>query len=320
METTTTTPAMSETETYTIDVSPERAAAWEDLQVSAASFERLERLGTHDEATLCRVIDLEHELRERIVASDSAVDGIQSFLCAASGFRDALDRYSVINLGELVENRRRRNGGRHALAKMKWPGWVDPDDPHRDKRILTDIESATVRYAALSSTNRNAALIGIGEAGATIDEATDITTLHLDTVRFTVSLGGNGRHVARTGSLPFWTHDSVIALVEPYRKVGDQFLERRALYAGTKPELRDIQKAVSMAALKVFETAGIGGRTSQVSFESVRRTTARRMHNAGNSIEQVAEFLGEKSLDRTRSKIGLVPEPAPYVRPSQRAA
>ena len=76
-------------------------------RMATASFERLERLGTHDEATLCRVIDLEGELRGRIASSGDAADGLRSFVAAASDFRDALDRYSVINLAEMVESRRR---------------------------------------------------------------------------------------------------------------------------------------------------------------------------------------------------------------------
>jgi len=307
-------------DSFNIEISPDRAAAWEDLQMATASFERLERLGTHDEATLCRVIDLEGELRGRIASSGDAADGLRSFVAAASDFRDALDRYSVINLAEMVESRRRTTGGRNNLPKMVWPGWIDPEDPHRDKRVLTDVEYATVRYGALFSTNRNAALVGIGEAGATIDEATDITALHFDTVRFEVALGGRGGHGARTGSVPYWAHESVLALVESYRAAGEEFLEDRVLYAGTKIECRDVQKAVSMASLKVFESAGLGGKTSQVSYESLRRTTGRRMHDAGSPTEQVAQFLGETSLDRTRSKIGLIPAPVPYVRPSRRTA
>ena len=295
---------------FEFEVSAERAGVWADLQLSNASVERLEHLGTHDDTTLLRIVELEAELRCRI-ESDGPAGGLRCFVATAADFADAADRHSVINLVELVEGRRRGSGQRTNLPPLAWPGWIDPADPHRCKRVLTDIEHAGLRYTATRMRAGSKILVALGEASATIDEATAVTPLCIDLHRFEAALPGGERFDARTGSIPLWARDTVKQVVEACWAMSDRILEKRLVYSGKKDDQRDAQKAVSMAARKVFMTAGLGGPNSAVSFESLRNTTGRRMADAGCSTDDVAAFLGLRSLDQTRTRIGLNPAPPP---------
>lgn len=317
---TTQTPAADSPPTpFTFEVSDQRAEMWADLQMSTASLERLESLGTHDDSALCRVVELDGELRSHITERGSA-EGLQSFLAEARDFTEALDRYSIINLIELISGSRRDAGERNRLPIIAWPGWTDPEDPHRCKRILTDIEMATVRYAALHKSVCHVTLVATGEGGGTIDETAALTIDHFDHDRFEIMLMGGSRTKSRTASIPSWARPGVrkllegtaAAIADAHGKIDGSALP--ILYGGKKTELRDIQKAVSMTSRNLFNAAGIGGSSSTVSFESLRRTAARRLYDANAGIEQVAAFLGERSYDTAMIKIGVAPAPAPYRR------
>jgi hypothetical protein len=314
MNNTTNTSPAADDHGYAIEIGAARAEAWTDLQLSDPAREELDSMQTFDTSALERVVDLELEIRDRISTLGPA-EGLQSFVAAAGSFSEAADRFSVINLVELMCRCRRAAGGRKRLPALKWPGWKDPDHPHRKGRVLTGVELGTVRVAALMRSAKDVVLVAVGEAGATADEATALTLGHFDRHRLEVDLVGGRFITSRTGSIPAWARDEAAGLLDLIASAPIPGVdEHRVLYDGVQDDPREMQKSVSMASLGVFKAASIGSSGSQVSYESLRRTTARRMHSAGIHIEDIAAFLGEHSLDRTRDKIGLAPPGAPVRR------
>ncbi len=281
-----------------IEIHPERAHQWRDLSLGTAGIDRLRHLRTHDEATLAQLEMLAVELAERLDTAPVA-EALQGFVADAEDHRDALDRLAVIHTIEVVEGRSRPKGQRTGLLPITWPGWVDPEDPHRVKRILTDLELGLVRLCALERSAQHAATIALGECGALAGELPHIVASLVETNTHTVLLpGGVDGLDPRQAVLPSWGADVVLHRATVYAGT-DQPL----LYGGRSTELAKIQSSISMNAKKVFRLAGLGGDTS-VSFGSLRHTAARKVLDVSGT-DAAVEFLGESNYEAVRTKLAM---------------
>lgn len=281
-----------------IEIDSERALQWRDLQLSTASIEQLRTLRTHDEADLATLELLAVELSERL-DSAGVVDALQGFVADAEDYRSALERLAAIHTIEVLEGRARRKGQRQGLVPIPWPGWVDPDDPHRVKRRLTDLELGLVRLCSLQQSAQHASTIVCGECSATAGELPAITSESIDTDRLEVLLpGGVDDLTSRVAAIPAWGRDALVRRAEVYRGTG-----QRLLYGGGSTDLAKIQSSISMNAKTVFNRAGIGGDPA-VSFGSLRHTIARQILDTAGTDKAVA-FLGESNYELVRIKLGV---------------
>lgn len=292
---------------FEINVSPERAHHWSDLQLSDAAVDRLAAAGTHDTATLVRLREFADELQRRIVAH-GALDGLALFVADAQSYRDALDRFAAIHTIEFIEHRHRTKGQRLNLAPIDWPGWSDPDDPHRKARLLTDLEFGLVRAVALAKGIQFIGVISAGEAGAVAGELGRITAPLVEVDTATLLLPGGLRGVeARTAAIPTWGLRAWDLIVAPY---GPDAQDDPVLYRGESKESGDIQSSLSMNSLSVFRKAGLGADPAAC-FGSLQVTAARRIYDLTGSTDAAVAFLGARSHDSVRTKIGLKPAARP---------
>ena len=290
-----------------IDVSPERAEQWNDLELSQPSIERLDRAKTHDSDTLGALRSLDSKLKVRVTELGPS-NGLIRYVGDAESYHDALDRLAVIQTVEVIESRRRTTGQRRTLTPVPWPGWTNPADPHRRARCLTDIESGLVRLVAMSRGAGAAALIGTGEAGAIAGESGRITAPMIDVEKHSIVLPGTNRHVApREAAIPPWCVPSFETIVAPYADDEDA-IDDPVLYSGHSNNPAVVQSSLSMNALNVLKAAGLGGDPA-VSFGSLRHTAARTIYDITKSTDEAVQFLGEQGHDNVRRKIGLTPAP-----------
>lgn len=284
-----------------IDVHPDRAIEWRDLSLGTAGIERLRRLRTHDDTTLDQLEVLAVELAERLDGANVAV-ALQQFVADADDHRSALDRLAALHTIELLEGRWRRKGQRKGgLVAIKWPGWVDLDDPHRIKRILTDLELGLVRLLSLNRSSLHVATIAAGDCGALAGELPHIYPSLVDVNTHIVLLpGGVDGLEPRQAPLPPWASDTVVHLANAYKDT-----DQRILYGGQSTEPAKIQSSISMNAKKIFDLAGLGG-DAAVSFGSLRHTTGRKILDTCGTDAAVA-YLGESNYDLVRTKLALKP-------------
>lgn len=285
-----------------IDIDPERAYHWRDLALGTAGLDLLRGLGTHDDTTLTQLELLAVELADRLTAAH-VTDALQSFVADAETHREALDRLAVIHTIEIVEGRARTKGQRSGLAPISWPGWVDPDDPHRRKRILTDLESGLVRLCATFRSAQHAATVALGECGASAGELPRISSDLIDQNRQSVLLpGGVDGLELRHAPLPPWAAQAVIRRAEIYAGSSHPIL-----YGGRSTDLAKIQSSIAMNAKQVFRRAGLGGDHS-VSFASLRHTAGRNVLDVSGTDAAVA-FLGESNYELVRTKLAMKTAP-----------
>jgi hypothetical protein len=281
-----------------IEIHAERAHQWRDLSLGTAGIDRLRHLRTHDEATLAQLEMLAVELAERLDTAHVA-DALQAFVADAEDHRQALDRLAVIHTIEVVEGRARTKGQNKGLVPITWPGWIDPLDPHRVKRILTDLESGLVRLRALGQSAQHAATIALGECSASAGELPQIFAELIDMNTLSVLLpGGVDGLEARQVPLPPWGTEAVV-----HRATVFAGTDQRLLYGGRSTDLAKIQSSISMNAKNVFRLAGLGGDAS-VSFASLRHTAGRKVLDVSGT-DAAVEFLGEANYELVRTKLAM---------------
>lgn len=106
--------------------------------------------------------------------TEHVAEALGRFVADADEHWGTLDRLAVIHTTEVGEGRSRPKGRSGGLTPITWPGWVDPANPHRARRILSDVESGLLRPCALGHSPRHTAIIALGERGASVGELPDI--------------------------------------------------------------------------------------------------------------------------------------------------
>lgn len=228
------------------------------------------------------------------------------FFLAAESYEDALDRLAVMHTAEVLAGRRRRSGQpKHlGLDPAPFPGWVNPGDRHRLKRILRPLELALIRLASLKRSPQHTAVAAFGEAGAVSGELPLITAKLLEFPPGTILLPGgvDGLHL-RAATIPQWSAHFVETMValRPNAPV--------LVYGGRSTDPRVVLAATGMAATTLLRDAGLGGDKS-ASYYSLRYTIGRQILESAGT-DAAVEFLGEGNYDLVRQKLGLTPADPP---------
>lgn len=281
------------------DLGAERVQQWHDVALTDAATARLRELDTHGDAELATFEQLGLELFASI-SEHGPLQGLQAFFHAAVGYGDALDRFATVHTIEQLEGLRPSRGQRKGVRPMPFPGWKNPVDVDRHKRLLRPLEMALVRLVALDRSRQHTAVVAFGEAGAVTGELVQITAGLVDSDKHEILLpGGVDGLDERCATIPHWAAPAVGVLVEarPNAKV--------LLYSGMSDDPAKVQAALGMAATNVFRDAGLAGDPG-VSFYSLRYTSARSILDACGT-DAAVEFLGESNYSLVREKLGMAP-------------
>ena len=283
-----------------------RVAHWGDLELSEVAVARLRARRTHDEPTIAVLVGLATEICETRDES-GPLAALTAFFDAATCYEDALDRLAAMHTIEFLEQRQPLNGQQQGLRPAVFPGWVNPVDPHRVKRVLRPLELSLLRLVALSHKLQQVAIIAFGEAGAAVGELPQIPVSTINQGSYEVILPGGVDGLAeRIAALPHWAGKHVESLAT-HLATGLDADSTLLVYGGASQDPSKIQSAIAMNATNLFRRIGLGGDAS-VSFGSLRNTAARNVYTVAGT-DAAVEFLGVSSYDLCRQHIGLTRTP-----------
>jgi hypothetical protein len=283
-----------------------RVAHWGDLELSEVAVARLRARRTHDEPTIAVLVGLATEICETRNES-GPLAALTAFFGAATCYEDALDRLAAMHTIEFLEQRQPLNGQQQGLRPAAFPGWVNPVDPHRVKRVLRPLELSLLRLVALSHKLQQVAIIAFGEAGAAVGELPQIPVSTINQGSYEVILPGGVDGLAeRIAALPHWAGQHVETLAT-HLAAGLDADSTLLVYGGASQDPSKIQSAIAMNATNLFRRIGLGGDAS-VSFGSLRNTAARNVYTVAGT-DAAVEFLGVSSYDLCRQHIGLTRTP-----------
>lgn len=283
-------------------VSPARADHWSDLCLTETAVDNLRACGTHSESVISQLRSLA-DILCRLRDENGPEEALRRFFIEAPDHRGALDRLAAMHTVEVLEFRHRTKGHRIGLKPAIWSGWIDPEDPYRLKRVLTDLEIGLVRLVALYGSKKQTAVVGLCEAGASTGELHKITAGVIDTRSRMVHLpGGVSGIPPRSYPIPTWATDTIVELAENYAGT-----EQCILYTAGSDDSGDIQRCISMSIKVLLRKAGLGNDPS-VSPLSFRHTAAREHYDC-LGIDAAADFLGESNYQTLRVKVGHLPAP-----------
>ncbi len=288
--------------TLEVAIDSERLRHWEELSLTRAHLDRLRGRRTHDTAELRRLEEVSetfNELRDNLGTSEA----LGEFFRSASSYVDSLDRLAFINTVETLAGLRPRNGQRNGLTPLAQPGWVDPEDPIRKRRLLADLELPLLRLVSMRRGYGFAAAVALAEASASTGELADVTATSFNRRTWEIDLYGHDHRIERTLAVPAWAHDLLGEILDA---ATDR--QRPLLYGGFSEDKSGIRAAIAMNATNVFRDAGLGPDRA-ASFDSIRHTIARRIHDSAGT-DATVEFLGDRNYERVLTKIGLRPTPA----------
>ncbi len=186
------------------------------------------------------------------------------------------------------------------------PPWTLPAGQRG--RPLTRTEQALCRVAVQRWDTRSdvtPAQYALAEASATTGE---LAKLPIDAVTVTgqvqVALLGGRDQLPRTVALDDWQSRFILARLTVLAG-RDRTLP--FVYDGTDPGTAKAQASASGNLARVLRVAGLGDDPT-LTPTSIRNTCARRLHDDGTRLEDIAAATGAKSLDRLWT---LLTEPAP---------
>lgn len=161
------------------------------------------------------------------------------------------------------------------------------EDRSRQARLVTDATMGRLQAAAPHElvASRRAVVLALAQAGAANTEIIRIRTADVNLADGTVALPGGTRLDPRTNRLTNW----------------GRHVLTEVLAAGHDADALLISVGASSAASTVSNTMSdlcrAAGIRPKVTVESVRAWRARRLFDHSHSIEDVARFLGTRSLD-----------------------
>ncbi len=140
--------------------------------------------------------------------------------------------------------------------------------------------------------SRRAVVVALAEAGATNTEITRVTAADLDLAAGTVSLPGGTRIDPRTNKLTKWGQQVLGDITGDCADLSMALLPISAKSAASTVSntLGDLSKAAAIRP--------------RVTVEGIRAWRARRLFEHSKSIEDVARFLGTRSLDIAAGVVG----------------
>lgn len=254
----------------------------ETLKVRTAEINRFWRhLGHHQ-------VRLVHEATPAIV--DEFVQG-----AARKGSRWSVPAGST--------QRNRRAAVRHVFEVLRGVGFQvgDPtldlsvvEDRTRKAAPVSDAVIARLQAAAPHElvASRRAVVLALAQAGATNTEITRVARSDVDLLAGTVTLAGRTRVGARTNPLTRWGHTVLSDVLSDEGSTSELLLPISASSAAA---------TVSNTMSDLCQAAGL---VPRVSVEGIRAWRARRLFQHSASLEDVARFLGTRSLDVASDMIG----------------
>lgn len=183
-----------------------------------------------------------------------------------------------------------------------------PSRSDRVSRPLTDGEVELGRVASGlgrgSGTLLRAVAWALAEAGGASSEIGIVTVGDLDDLRqpTSVRFPQSSRFAARTSPLTDWGKGLLARHLAPSGRAHCPDLS--LAYAGAGGTKYLAQASVSMGLTKVLDLAGLRA-DPRVHARSVRAWAGRSRYDRGMSLEDVAQFLGHRSLDGAAREIGL---------------
>ena len=177
-------------------------------------------------------------------------------------------------------------------------------------RPLSGDEVTLCRAIALATagpTSVRAAAWALGEATATSSEIARARICDLDdpTHPTVVVLSGTARVHARRATLTAWGAGILACRVTKLTGLGLGEQERLVYRGEHPPGGPQAQASVCNAVRDTMHAAGLGGE-KDLRPESLRNWVGRAAYDTGLPIEQVAQLLGNRSLDTTAGDIALV--------------
>jgi len=173
---------------------------------------------------------------------------------------------------------------------------VDPlGTPQRTICTSADIEALRDGAPVGMVTSGLPAILAFAEAGAANSEIRHLRGTNVDLECLTVSLPGTGTLNARTNSLTDWGGQALEARIT-------ELVSLDLLVVSTMRKSRLSNGAVSNAFRQITVNAGLGKRG--LTLDSVRAWRARELFRQSNHIEDVALFLGLRTLDGAARFIG----------------
>ncbi len=176
------------------------------------------------------------------------------------------------------------------------PPWTCP--ARRRGRPLTRTEQALCRVAVQRWDTRSdvtPAQYALAEASATSGE---LAKLRIDAVTVAghvhAALPGGRDQLPRTATLDDWQTRTVLARLTV---LTDRDRAQPLVYDGTDPGTAKAQASASGNLARVLRVAGLSGDRS-LNPTSIRNACARRLHDDGIRLEEIAAAMGAKSLDR----------------------
>jgi hypothetical protein len=161
--------------------------------------------------------------------------------------------------------------------------------------ICTNSQMAALREAADPGLFHStmASLLALAEAGATNSEIAQARGSHVNGLK--VHLLGNARVSERRNLLTEWGAAAIARRLGELSGLAD-------LLVATEPVRTLSNGAVSNQLRAICQFANLG--RSGITINSIRAWRARQIHVETGSLEQVACFLGSRSLDAAASLIG----------------
>lgn len=182
-----------------------------------------------------------------------------------------------------------------------------PPRPAHGSRPLTDGEIELGRVATRlgtgSGTLLRAVAWALAEAGAASSEIGRVRLGDLDDLHQprAVTFVESQRFAGRTCLLTDWGQ---LLLTRHLQRVESDDAERLLAYGGRGGTRYLAQASVATGLTKVLDLAGLRA-DPLVHARSVRAWAGRSRYDRGESLEQVAAFLGQRSLDRAAGEIGV---------------
>lgn len=192
--------------------------------------------------------------------------------------------------------RNRRAAVRYIFEVLRGVGFVvgDPtldlevtEDRSRQARPVTDATMGRLQAAAPHElvASRRAVVLALAQAGAANTEIIRVRTADVNLADGTVALPGGTRLDPRTNRLTNWGRHVLTEVLVASHDADALLLSVSASSAAS---------TVSNTMSDLCQAAGI---RPKVTVESVRAWRARRLFDHTHSIEDVARFLGTRSLD-----------------------
>jgi integrase len=172
---------------------------------------------------------------------------------------------------------------------------VPPSASPASPRPLLDGEIELLRAHATGDPRRSMCL-ALAEASALTSEIGVTTVAAIDAVAGTVRLDGSPRRTPRTVALSVWGLAQILVHLEDSPAAGDPLVPWRN-------EVSDGCQLASMALCELIRDAGLRA-DKTVKPASIPAWAGRCLHDSGAPLEDVARFLGSRSLDATAEIIG----------------